>query len=167
MRTARKALNLNQAELAARLGVTQPAVANWESGQHDPRRLVLAKLANVLDVSLDWLAAGARSPFEADKHPAAAYLRRPIVQVPVITMQNAALFLENTAEDPHVYAEDYFPFTTSLQKIFSVMVTDDAMDAVFSEGVVTTVDYTDRRLIDGAFLPCYDWGSAAYSPGAR
>lgn len=151
VRIARKAQNLNQAELAARLGVTQPAVANWESGQHDPRRLVLAKLASVLDVSLDWLAAGARSPFEADKHPAAAYLRRPIVQVPVITFQNAALFLNNVSQDPHLYAEDYFPYTSGLQSMFGVVTSDDSMDAVLPEGVAVVIDYGDRRLVDGAY----------------
>ena len=44
IRQARKAAGLNQAGLAARIGVSQPAVANWESGVHDPRRLMLAFL---------------------------------------------------------------------------------------------------------------------------
>ncbi len=151
IRLARKARNLNQADLAGRLGVTQPAVANWESGVHDPRRLVLARLADTLDVSLDWLAAGARSAVEADKHPAAAYLRRPLHHAPVITFQNAARFLDNPEEDPHSFAEDYIPVTTRSSRIFALFVLDDAMRLVFPQGALVVIDYADRSPNDGAF----------------
>ena len=151
IRAARKDQNLNQAQLAMRLGVTQPAVANWESGVHDPRRLMLAKLAGVLDVSLDWLAGGARSERETDKHPAAAYLRRPMHHAPVITFQNAVRFLESLHEDPHSYAEDYIPVTTGSDKIFALFVTDDAMRAVFPLGTLVVFDYADRTPSDGTF----------------
>ena len=89
IRQARKALGLNQAELALRLGVSQPAVANWESGIHDPRRLMLAKLAEALNAPLEYLAQGARSLAERDKTAGAAYLRRSIRHTPVISFAAA------------------------------------------------------------------------------
>ena len=58
IRQARKSRGMSQSDLAVRVGVSQPAIANWESGVHDPRRLTLAKLADALDAPLDWLAAG-------------------------------------------------------------------------------------------------------------
>lgn len=151
IRLARKVKGLNQAELAAIIGVTQPAVANWESGVHDPRRLVLAKLANALDVSLDWLAAGARSAMELDKHPAAAYLRRPIHHAPVITFKDAARFLEGMDEDPHSFAEDYIPVTTGSDKVFALFISDDAMKMVFPRGTLVVIDYADRRPVEGGY----------------
>ncbi len=151
IRVTRKARNLSQAELAARLGVTQPAIANWESGVHDPRRVMLAKLAETLDVSLDWLASGARSALEADKHPAAAYLRRPMHHAPVITFQDAARFLDDMKADPHSFAEDYIPVTSGSDKVFALIVTDDEMRLVFPQGTLVVIDYADRSPADGAF----------------
>jgi len=151
IRLARKARHLNQADLASLVGVSQPAVANWESGVHDPRRLMLAKLADVLEVSLDWLASGARSALEADKHPAAAYIRRPLQHAPVITFQNAARFFDSLEEDPHSYAEDYIPVTTASDNIFALFVTDDAMRRVFPQGTLVVIDYADRRPRDATF----------------
>ena len=46
IKQARKSRGMSQADLALRVGVSQPAIANWESGVHDPRRLTLAKLAD-------------------------------------------------------------------------------------------------------------------------
>lgn len=151
IRIARKARHLSQTDLAVLVGVSQPAVASWESGVHDPRRLMLAKLADVLDVSLDWLASGTRSASEADKHPAAAYIRRPLQHAPVITFQNAARFLEGLNEDPHSYAEDYIPVTTASDNIFALFVNDDAMRRVFPQGTLVVIDYTDRRPREASF----------------
>jgi DNA-binding transcriptional regulator YiaG len=42
--TFRKTLNLSQAELADKLGVSQASVSQWESGKKRPRRTVLLML---------------------------------------------------------------------------------------------------------------------------
>lgn len=117
IRDARKQAGVSQVDLARKVGVTQPAVANWESGVHDPRRLMLAKIADALMVSPDWLASGARSPAEADKHPAAAYIRRPIQHTPVISFADAARLLGDPDADPHAVAEDYIPVTSGAEKL--------------------------------------------------
>lgn len=46
--TFRKTLNLSQAELADRLGVSQASVSQWERGKKRPRRTVLLLLESLL-----------------------------------------------------------------------------------------------------------------------
>lgn len=149
LRAARKDAGLSQADLAARVGVSQPAVANWESGVHDPRRLMLAKLAEALGVSTAWLGSGARSPVERDRHAAAAYIRRPLQHAPVIALQDAAHLLGETPADPHSLALDYIPVTSGTETIFGVFVDDPAISAAFPKNSLVVIDYADRRPSDG------------------
>ena len=151
IRDARKKIGMSQIDLAKRVGVTQPAVANWESGVHDPRRLMIAKIADALDVSTDWLAGGARSVAEADKHPAAAYIRRPLQHTPVISFAEAARLLVDPEADPHAVAEDYIPVTSGAEKLFALFVNDDAIDLAFPKDTLVVIDYGDRNPADGAF----------------
>ncbi len=151
IRSTRKSLNLNQANLALRVGVSQPAIANWESGIHDPRRLMMAKLAEALGVSAEWLAEGARSEVERDKQPAAAYLRRPVQHVPVIGLHDAARLLSDVDADPHATAEDYISVTFGSSKLFAIFVTDNAVDLVFPKNTLVVIDYGDRRPLDGGY----------------
>jgi len=158
IRQARKAGGLNQSDLAERVGVTQPAVANWESGVHDPRRLMLAKLAEALSVPMEWLAEGARSATERDKHAAAAYLRRPLQHTPVISFRDAARFIANPAADPHSMAEDYIPITAGSNKVFAIFLSDQAVDLAFPKDSLVVIDYSDRRPTDGMFCLAAPFG---------
>ena len=151
IRHARKDININQADLAKRVGVSQPTVANWESGVHDPRRLMLAKISDILSVPMSWLAEGARSSFEHDKQPAAAYLRRYLQHVPVISYENAKRFANVGDNDPHEWAEDYIPVTYGAARLFAVFVTDDSVNHVFAPDTLVVIDYSDRKPRDGNF----------------
>jgi transcriptional regulator with XRE-family HTH domain len=55
VKDAREAKALTQTQLATLLGVTQPAVAQWESGIGYPEAFRVAKLGAVLGLSVDWL----------------------------------------------------------------------------------------------------------------
>lgn len=59
VKEARKKAGLNQAELAERLGVGQNTVSNYENATGNkgsaPKLETAAKIAEVLNVSLDWL----------------------------------------------------------------------------------------------------------------
>jgi transcriptional regulator with XRE-family HTH domain len=151
IRQARKSRSLSQAGLALRVGVSQPAIANWESGIHDPRRLTLAKLADALDSPLDWLAAGDRSVTESDKNAAAAYIRRPLRHVPVISLRAAALLAQDINADPHTMAEDYIPVTLGPSKLFAVFVSDEAVNLAFLPDTLVVIDFHDRMPGDGEF----------------
>ena len=51
----RKAVNLTQRELAARLGIKQSALAMWESGANTPPTKYLLDLAKVLNCTVEAL----------------------------------------------------------------------------------------------------------------
>ena len=53
IRKIRKALSMTQTELAERVGVTQGAVYQWESGVSKPCADILPALAKALGCSID------------------------------------------------------------------------------------------------------------------
>lgn len=57
LRRERKAAGLSQSALAKKLGLTQGAIGNLESGRTDPRLGVAAAIANVLGVPIVRLLA--------------------------------------------------------------------------------------------------------------
>jgi len=58
IKSARKAMGWSQAELARRMFVTQPSIADWESGRKAPHTKNLARLAILLGVNFEWLTTG-------------------------------------------------------------------------------------------------------------
>lgn len=54
----RKELNLTQLQLAEKLQVTDRAVSKWEQGEGNPDFSLLASLAEILNVTLDYLITG-------------------------------------------------------------------------------------------------------------
>ena len=55
LKTARKNAGLSQATLAEKLFVSQQAVAKWETDRATPNPEMLAKISNILNVSVDYL----------------------------------------------------------------------------------------------------------------
>ena len=55
---ARDALDLSLAELAARMGLPEDTVGDWERDHAEPRTQALFMLAGILGVSPSWLIAG-------------------------------------------------------------------------------------------------------------
>jgi len=55
IREQRKAIGLDITELANALGVSQPAVSQWEIGVTAPNRRKIAKLAQILRVPVAWI----------------------------------------------------------------------------------------------------------------
>ncbi|MEO7623378.1 MAG: helix-turn-helix transcriptional regulator [Gallionella sp.] len=58
IKQARGEQGWSQAELARRIPVTQPSVAEWESGRKAPSMKNLMRLAQLLDVGFEWLSTG-------------------------------------------------------------------------------------------------------------
>lgn len=54
----RKELGLTQAELGAKINVTDRAVSKWEQNEGNPDMSLIADLAKVLGVTLDYLILG-------------------------------------------------------------------------------------------------------------
>ncbi len=58
MREARTLLGITQQGLADELGVSRPAVSQWETGAMHPELATLERAAHVLAVRAGWLAFG-------------------------------------------------------------------------------------------------------------
>lgn len=63
IRELRKALNLNQDELAMKLGVQRSTITNYESGRRVPLDAVIASICREFNVSETWLRTGEGSMF--------------------------------------------------------------------------------------------------------
>lgn len=55
----REEKNISQTQLALKMGVSQQAVAKWETGESMPRAEKLIQLAEVLNCTIDELLKGA------------------------------------------------------------------------------------------------------------
>ena len=58
IKSARTKAGISQAELAKMVGRSQSAVAEWETGDTQPRRNIVEKIAAALDVTAVWLEIG-------------------------------------------------------------------------------------------------------------
>ncbi|MEL7029272.1 MAG: helix-turn-helix transcriptional regulator [Pseudomonadota bacterium] len=151
IKRARKAAGLSQADLAARASVSQPTVANWELGAHDPRRPVLEKVADALGVTCQWLNHGDEDAATIAVE-AAEYFRTPIVHVPVIDWMQALAFEGRGEPEPMASAGRYISFATARADLFALAVSDAAVDREFPTDCLVVVDYGDRVLVDGGFF---------------
>lgn len=55
LKNLRRQAGLTQVEVAEKLGISQPAYASWERGVKKPTQENLVKIAQVLNVSVDYL----------------------------------------------------------------------------------------------------------------
>jgi len=55
LKTLRKQVKLTQAQIAEKLNISQQAYASWECGVKKPIQENLVKIAQVLNVSIDYL----------------------------------------------------------------------------------------------------------------
>lgn len=131
IRLARKEKGLNQGDLAARLGVSQPTVANWEADAHSPRQSMLVHIGDVLGVSLGWLAGGEARDRLDPHHPAASYLARPISHVPVLPAEmltNRRPLLDGSAISAAI---DFVPVSLGSGSLFGFYAETEPHDARF------------------------------------
>ena len=67
LKELRKKANFTQVEVAEKLGISQPAYASWERGAKKPTQENLVKIAQVLNVSIDYLVGNSEEkPNELD-----------------------------------------------------------------------------------------------------
>ena len=55
LKDLRKQAGLTQVEVAEKLGISQPAYASWKRGAKKPTQENLVKIAQILNVSVDYL----------------------------------------------------------------------------------------------------------------
>ena len=64
LKELRKKANFTQVEVAEKLGISQPAYASWERGAKKPTQENLVKIAQVLNVSVDYLVGNSEEKLD-------------------------------------------------------------------------------------------------------
>jgi transcriptional regulator with XRE-family HTH domain len=165
IRRARQELGLSQQELADRVRVSQPTIVHWEQGTHTPRHLALARLADALSVSREWLvgagpadvrvqAGGAvRIGQSAQGEGRLAYLSRPLVHVPVYPWPMEAALM-SAMLDGVVAPRDMLAWSGLIHRPVALEVADPAARQLFPAGTVVVLDCAASaldRLREGAW----------------
>lgn len=162
IKNARKNKKLSQTELAVLLGVSQPTIGNWESGNHEPRHATVSRIAYALDVRHLWLISGTEDP--TDGQPMAPpivgnqnqYLTTPIVHVPLLKWPtDAGNFLGQALN-----AQRHLPASLWALQPFALPICDDSMLPEFAQGTLVVFDAARTRLYDGE-LYLFNWNGAA------
>ncbi|NNC37184.1 MAG: helix-turn-helix transcriptional regulator [Hyphomonadaceae bacterium] len=150
IKKARLQNGLSQVELAEAASVSQPTVANWETGSHAPRRPALLKLAEILNSTPQWFLAGGT---QANGHNLAhkQYLGTPIHHIPIVEWPKSGES-EKTSTIDLSDAHDYIALSLKIKKPFALIANDPAMSAQFPIGSAIVFDAVPGPLEDGA---CY------------
>ena len=67
LKDLRKQAELTQVDVAEKLGISQPAYASWERGVKKPTQDNLVKIAQILNVSIDYLVGNSNEGVKEDK----------------------------------------------------------------------------------------------------
>lgn len=99
----RKSMNLTQAELAEKLNYSDKAVSKWERAESLPDVIILKKVANMFDVTMDYLLEAEHKESEKNCQPISKQKKRNRL---IITLLSTSLvFLVSTIL--YVYLELY------------------------------------------------------------
>lgn len=127
LKELRKAAGLSQAQLSARVGVSQQAVGKWENGKSSPDPDTLTALAKLLGVSTDDLLGKAPAPSFS-----LPYAQTGIPVVGTVRAGYGAL----------AYEEDYGTELASVKdpsSYFYLVVKGDSMEPRISDGDLALV----------------------------
>lgn len=147
LKELRKKAGLSQVQLAVHMQVTQQAVGKWETGRSSPDLEALSRLAQLFNVSVDYLLGRE----EASPAPLSA---APEVMVPVIGTVRAGY-------GALAFEEDYGREPANVRnpdEYFYLMVRGDSMEPRISDGDLALV-HRQETLDDG------DLGVLIYGEG--
>ena len=116
IRKSRIRQGLSQASLARQTGVSQPTVANWESGSHVPRKAALERIGTALKVDALWLLSGDQTGITAYE-----YLEKPIRHLRIYEWPHPG----QSVQEGSILG--YMPFPSDWPDLFAVVKpeTDD------------------------------------------
>jgi transcriptional regulator with XRE-family HTH domain len=160
IKEARQARGWSQQELAERVSVSQPTIVHWEQGTHIPRHLALARLADALGVSRQWLQGDGTT---ADAVPIISagfsqqsyvshqnYLSQPLYHVAIFSGP-----LDKTEIEASLRGErnpiGYVPIAMDLKCPIAMRVDDTAVRREFPKGSLAIIECTQNSLVDGKF----------------
>ena len=103
LKDLRKQAELTQVDVAAKLGISQPAYASWERGVKKPTQENLVKIAQILNVSVDYLVGNSEE--KADELDNIELLFR---------MNSKGL----TEEEKEIFKKELIEFMEERKKVF-------------------------------------------------
>ena len=104
LKKLRKQAQLTQVDVAEKLGISQPAYASWERGIKKPTQENLVKIAQILNVSVDYLVGN--SDYTEDKLDNIELLFR---------MNSKGL----TDEEKEIFKKELIEFMKERKKLFN------------------------------------------------
>lgn len=158
IKEARQARGWSQQDLAERVGVSQPTIVHWEQGTHTPRNLALARLADTLGVSRQWLQEPPDAPIQSIQMPAQSghrstrpiftYLNAPIHHVPVFSgpLDRDEVEACLRAQRPAIA---YIPVAIPVITPIGLLIDDPAIATTFPAQTIGIIECADRNLVVG------------------
>ena len=131
LKQLRKELGLSQKSLSEHLGVTQQAVGKWETGRSSPDPTTLARLAELLETSADYLLGISEQPAELAA-PSLPYAESPIPVIGTVRAGYGSLAFE----------EDYgveYACVKDPANYFYLVVKGDSMEPRIQDGDLALV----------------------------
>ena len=135
--------NLTQVELAEKIGITNVTISRYLSGERKPRVEIVAKLANVLGTTVDFLLGNtcvisSSKMLEAFSNIAPNISKRSIPVLGIVKAGYNYLATENVID----YLEPS-PHMSDIENYFGLIVKGDSMSPLFSEGDYVVVHKQD------------------------
>ena len=154
LKQCRKKQGVSQAELASRLGVTQQAVGKWESGKSSPDPSTVARIAELLNTTADYLL-GLYRPVSNVSAPEERFFGSYTESlIPVIGTVKAGYGALAFEED---YGQEYARVKDPAN-YFYLVVRGDSMEPRIQDGDLALVHKQDT-LENGDLLCCWFAGS--------
>ena len=162
---AMRRAELDQSELARRVGIKQPSIAHLLSPQAKKSGYT-PMIARVLRIDAEWLASGRGSPELSapplDDSTTLSAARESIVRVPLISWVQASRYVE--IYDPYERGDSEGDVEVPYGKdtLIALRVKGGSMNRVAPEGSVIIVDYADKSLISGKYYVVKQDGKATF-----
>ena len=131
LKQLRKEMGLSQKSLSEHLGVTQQAVGKWETGRSSPDPATLARLAELLETSADYLLGISEQPAEPAA-PSLPYGESPIPVIGTVRAGYGSLAFEEDYGVEYAYVKDP-------ESYFYLVVKGDSMEPRIQDGDLALV----------------------------
>ena len=153
LKQCRKKQGVSQAELASRLGVTQQAVGKWESGKSSPDPATVARIAEILSTTADFLLGLYRPVSNAATPEERFFGNYAESLIPVIGTVKAGYGALAFEED---YGQEYARVKDP-SNYFYLVVRGDSMEPRISDGDLALVHR--QNTLDNGDLGVLVYGS--------
>lgn len=134
IKSLRTSLEMKQSDLARRLQVRQNTISNWETGRTEPDSVTLQKLAEIFDVSVDYILG----------RPTTANAAPSTIRIPVLGDVAAGIPIE--AIEEIVDYEEIDAAMAATGEYFGLRIKGASMEPRMREGDIVIVrkqDYAD------------------------